>query len=152
MQMDDLKTLYQSVILDHSRNPRNAARPEGTTHQARGYNPLCGDQVTVYLALSEGVVVAAGFEGKGCALCLASASLMTERLAGADAAKLESLMSDLQRICSEEAAEDLANPDEILPLLPLGGVRHYPVRIKCVTLPWQAAKAALTGAKEATTE
>lgn len=150
--MDELKALYHKAILDHSRQPRNQGRPEGTTHQARGYNPLCGDQVTVYLALDDDTVRAAGFEGKGCALCLASASIMTESLAGASPAKAESLMADLQAICSQEDPQTRNGPDEIVALLPLSGVRQYPVRTKCVTLPWQTAMAALSGDKEATTE
>lgn len=150
--MEDLKALYQSVILEHSRHPHNHGRPEGTTHQARGYNPLCGDQVTIYLALEGETIVAAGFEGKGCALCLASASLMTESLKQADRATAGRLFDDLKAICSDAEAEVVNSPDAIAPLLPLGGVRNYPVRVKCVTLPWQTALAALAGDKEATTE
>ncbi len=150
--MDDLKALYQSVILDHSRQPRNQGRPEGTTHEARGCNPLCGDQVTVYLALEGEQLVAAGFEGKGCALCLASASLMTESLQAVPHDKLALLMKDLTTICSNAEGQVVNNPDDIAALLPLGGVRKYPVRLKCVTLPWQTAIAALAGETEATTE
>jgi len=150
--MDELKALYHKVILDHSREPRNQGAPEGATHEARGYNPLCGDQVTVYLALDGETIRAAGFEGKGCALCLASASIMTEQLAGVGPDKAASLMDDLKRICTSEDAATVNDPDEIVPLLALGGVRDYPVRLKCVTLPWQTAMAALSGDKEATTE
>ncbi len=150
--MDDLKALYQSVILEHARQPQNYGRPEGTTHQARGYNPLCGDQVTIYLALEDERVVAAGFEGKGCALCLASASLMTEALKEADNDKVQALMADLQTICTDAEGKVVNSPDDIATLLPLGGVRNYPVRVKCVTLPWQTALAALAGETEATTE
>ncbi len=150
--MDDLKALYQSVILEHSRQPRNFGRPEATTHEAHGYNPLCGDQVTIYLALDGERILAAGFEGKGCALCLASASLMTEALQAAERGKVATLMEDLKAICSQGEEQEVANPDEIARLLPLGGVKNYPVRVKCVTLPWQTALAALAGDKEATTE
>ncbi|MEO1190420.1 MAG: Fe-S cluster assembly sulfur transfer protein SufU [Pseudomonadota bacterium] len=149
--MEELKALYQAAIMDHSRNPRNAVKPDGVTHQSRGYNPLCGDQVTVYLAVEDEHIRAAGFDGKGCALCLASSSMMTEALQGATPAKLESLVEDLKQICRTADAE-LQNPDELVALLPLGAVRDYPVRTKCVTLPWQAALAALAGDKEATTE
>ncbi len=150
--MDELKSLYQSVILDHSRHPRNQGRPAGTTHEAKGYNPLCGDQVTVYLAMNGDRVDEAGFDGKGCALCLASASIMTEVLAKASPAKAESLMADLKLVCSEEDPKTENHPEEVRPLMPLSGVRHYPVRTKCVTLPWQTALSALAGEKETTTE
>lgn len=150
--MDDLKALYQSVILEHSRQPRNFGKLEEATHKARGYNPLCGDQVTVYLNLEGEQLVDVGFEGKGCALCLASASMMTEALKAADRDKVASLTDDVKTICTEEDGQVVNSPDEIAALLPLGGVRNYPVRVKCVTLPWQTALAALAGETEATTE
>ncbi len=150
--MDDLKALYQSVILEHSRQPRNFGQRDGATHKARGYNPLCGDQVTIYLTLEGERFTDVGFEGKGCALCLASASLMTEALKAAERSKLASLMEDVKTICSDQDGRVVNNPDEIAALLPLGGVRNYPVRVKCVTLPWQTALAALAGDTEATTE
>ncbi len=150
--MDDLKALYQSVILDHSRHPRNHGRPEGTTHEAKGYNPLCGDQVSIYLTVADERIREVGFDGKGCALCLASASIMTEALSDVPRSKAESLMADLKLVCSKENPETENDPEEVRPLLPLGGVRHYPVRTKCVTLPWQTALSALAGEKEATTE
>ncbi len=150
--MDDLKALYQSVILEHSRQPRNFGRLEGATHTARGYNPLCGDQVTIYMILEGDRLIEVGFEGKCCALCLASASMMTEALQAADRGKVASLTDDVKTICTDEDGQVVNNPDEIAALIPLGGVRHYPVRVKCVTLPWQTALAALAGETEATTE
>ena len=149
---DDLKALYQTAILDHSRQPRNRGKPEGCTHRARGYNPLCGDQITVYMEVDGDRIAAAGFEGKGCALCLASASMMTEAIASANKATLVNLLDDLKLICTQEQAETVNAPEEIAPLLPLSGVRAYPVRVKCVTLPWQTALAAIAGEGEATTE
>ncbi|MEQ8654299.1 MAG: SUF system NifU family Fe-S cluster assembly protein [Kiloniellales bacterium] len=150
--MDDLKALYQSVILEHSRQPQNYGHPEATTHEARGYNPLCGDQVTIYLTLEDERLIDVAFEGKGCALCLASASIMTNILKAADRAKVESLVEDLKTICTDEDGQVVNDPEELAALLPLGGVRNYPVRVKCVTLPWQTALAALAGETEATTE
>lgn len=150
--MDDLKALYQSVILEHSRQPQNYGHPEGATHEARGYNPLCGDQVTIYLTLEDERLIDVAFEGKGCALCLASASIMTNTLKAADRAKVESLTKDLKTICTDEDGQVVNDPEELAALLPLGGVRNYPVRVKCVTLPWQTALAALAGETEATTE
>lgn len=147
--LDDLKALYQETILDHSRRPRNFGRLEGATVKARGYNPLCGDQVTLYLKLDDGHIQAAGFEGKGCALCLASASLLTEAVADKDAEEARALAEGLRRLCTEA---DYRPPAALQPLLALSGVRNYPVRVKCATLPWHTLTAALDGKGEATTE
>lgn len=148
--LDELRVLYQEAILDHSKHPRNFGKPAGATVKARGYNPLCGDQVTIFLALDERRHIhAAGFEGKGCALCLASASLLTEAVAdkGEDAARR--LATELRRLCTEQ---DYRPAAALEPLLPLSGVRNYPVRVKCATLPWHTLVAALDGKGEASTE
>jgi len=148
--LDDLKALYQETILEHSKRPRNFGKPAGATVQARGYNPLCGDQVTLWLALDEQRHIhAAGFEGKGCALCLASASLMTEAVADRDEAEARALAEGLRRLCSEQ---DYRPPAALEPLLALSGVRNYPARVKCATLPWHTLVAALDGKGEATSE
>lgn len=148
--LDDLKALYQETILEHSKRPRNFGRLEGATVKAHGYNPLCGDQVTLYLKLDERRHIhAAGFEGKGCALCLASASMMTEAVAGKDEGEARALAEGLRRLCTEA---DYRPPAALEPLLALSGVRNYPVRVKCATLPWHTLTAALDGKGEATTE
>ena len=148
--LDDLRALYQETILEHSKRPRNFGKLAGATVKARGYNPLCGDQVTLYLALDERRhIQAAGFEGKGCALCLASASLLTEAVAGKDESEGRALAEGLRRLCTEQ---DYRPPAALEPLQALSGARNYPVRVKCATLPWHTLVAALDGKGEATTE
>jgi nitrogen fixation protein NifU and related proteins len=146
--LDDLRELYQAVILDHSRHPRHFGKLAGATAQARGYNPLCGDQLTVYLKLDGALISEANFEGKGCALCLASASLMTGAVRDRDKADAERLAGEVQKLCTTEGYES----EELEALQPLAGVSRFPVRVKCATLPWHTLKAALAGEREATTE
>ncbi len=140
----DLRALYEEVILDHNRNPRNyPKRPEGTNHTAEGHNPLCGDHVSVHLKVENGVIQDLGFEGEGCAISTASASLMTEALKGkseADARVLfdrihDALMAD--GTTADEVTESLGK------LAVLLGVKEYPMRVKCATLPWHTLQAAL---------
>ena len=146
--LDDLRELYQAVILDHSRHPRHFGKLVDATQQARGYNPLCGDQLTVYLRLDGDRVAEASFEGKGCALCLASASLMTDAVRDRDSDGAARLASEVQKLCTTEGYKS----DELEALQPLAGVSRFPVRVKCATLPWHTLKAALAGEREATTE
>ena len=146
--LDDLRELYQAVILDHSRHPRHFGKLADATQQARGYNPLCGDQLTVYLRLDGDRVAEASFEGKGCALCLASASLMTDAVRDRDSDGAARLASEVQKLCTTEGYKS----DELEALQPLAGVSRFPVRVKCATLPWHTLKAALAGEREATTE
>jgi len=146
--LDDLRELYQAVILDHSRHPRHFGKLSGATAHARGYNPLCGDQVTVYLQLDGERVAQANFEGKGCALCLASASLLTDAVRGRDRADAKRLADEVRKLCTTEGYATA----ELEPLLPLSGVRRFPARVKCATLPWHTLEAALDGEREATTE
>jgi nitrogen fixation NifU-like protein len=146
--LDDLRELYQAVILDHSRHPRHFGKLAEATSQARGYNPLCGDQLTVYLKLYGDRIAEANFEGKGCALCLASASLMTDAVRDRDKAGAERLAGEVQKLCTTEGYET----EELEALQPLSGVSRFPVRVKCATLPWHTLKAALAGEREATTE
>jgi nitrogen fixation NifU-like protein len=146
--LDDLRQLYQDTILDHSRHPRHFGKLPDATAQARGYNPLCGDQLTVYLQLDDDRIAEAAFEGKGCALCLASASLMTDAVKGRDAADADRLVGEVQRLCTSEGYES----EELEALMPMSGVSRFPVRVKCATLPWHTLRAALAGRGEATTE
>ena len=154
---DVLRDLYQEVILDHGKHPRNHRHPAAANRQARGYNPLCGDQVTVYLETdAAGRIADAAFEGRGCAISIASASLMTEVLRGKTEAEARRLFEDFHRLCTEDgftldqaAAEDR---EALERLQVLSGVRDFPVRVKCATLAWHAMASALDGAGEATTE
>jgi len=151
--MDDLKALYQDIIVDHGKRPRNKRRPAGTNRTARGYNPLCGDQVTVFLEVAEdGAIAEAGFDGKGCVLCLASASMMTEQLAGLNEHELSDLAQQVRRICTEGPTEEDKSDAAMEQVIALSGVRDFPSRVKCVTLPWHATLAAMAGEEETTTE
>ena len=150
--MDDLRELYQEVILDHSRNPRNCRHPEDATCHARGNNPLCGDQVTVFLKLdAQGIVADAAFQGRGCAISVASASMMTDLVKGKTEAEARSLFERFHAMCTSADAA-AADDTELEKLKVLSGVRDFPMRVKCATLPWHALQAALAGDEEVTTE
>ncbi len=139
----DLKDLYRDVILDHNRRPRNFGRLDPPARSARGHNPLCGDQLTVYAALDGDVVRELRFEGTGCAISVASASLMTESLQGktrAEAAHLYGVVHDLL------TRADAPVPAELGKLAALSGVREFPARVKCASLCWHTLNAALEGA------
>ena len=144
--MSDLSDLYQEVILDHNRSPRNFRRMEGASHHAEGFNPLCGDRVTVFVQIEGDRIADVTFEGSGCAISKASASLMTDELKGSTVADARRLFERFHRMVttpSDQAVEELGK------LSALAGVREFPVRVKCATLPWHTLKAALAG--EATT-
>jgi nitrogen fixation NifU-like protein len=147
--MTDLRELYQEVILDHNRRPRNRGRVNGPTGEAEGHNPLCGDIVHVTLRTEAGRVADVAFEGVGCAVSTASASLMTEAIKGKTIEEAESIFREFQEMVTEtgEASEH----DELGDLQVLAGVRAYPVRIKCATLPWHTFYAAIQGEREPVT-
>ena len=138
-----LKELYQEVILDHSRHPRHYGVLEGASHKAEGYNPLCGDRVTVYLKLGEGGRVCdIRFEGKGCAISQASASLMTDLLIGRSRAEAEKLMDGFLHLVKGEDAKGLSADDrETLDVM--SGLSEFPMRVKCATLAWHTYKNAV---------
>lgn len=138
--MSDLRDLYQEVIIDHSRHPRNFGRLELANHRAEGYNPLCGDKLTVYLKMDNGVIRDLGFEGEGCAISTASASLMTEALKGKTEAEAEAMFAGFHALVTGETAPAAAALGK---LEVLGGVREFPVRVKCATLAWHTLHAAL---------
>lgn len=143
---DELRELYQEVILDHGKRPRNFRRPDDANHQAKGHNPLCGDQLTVYLAVDDaGVIRDAAFQGRGCAISTASASLMTEVLRGKTEEQAHRLFAAFHHMATVDgempAPEGLE--DEAERLQALAGVRQYPVRVKCATLAWHTMEAAL---------
>jgi nitrogen fixation NifU-like protein len=143
---DDLRELYQDIILDHGRHPRNFRALEHPTHLARGHNPLCGDRVTVYLAVEGDKIADVSFEGRGCAISTASSSLMTEVLKGKSLAEAKQLFAQFHaKVTGGAAAEQLPESleEEAERLEPLTGVKTYPARVKCATLPWHAFEAAL---------
>ena len=153
--MDDLRELYQEVILDHGRRPRNFRRPDDATCEAKGDNPLCGDRLAVFLAVDDGAVIRdVGFVGKGCAISVASASLMTEIVKGKSVDQATALFEIFHRMCTEDdpppPPDDVT--DEIERLQVLTGVRQFPVRVKCATLAWHTMKAAMSGVAEISTE
>jgi nitrogen fixation NifU-like protein len=153
---DDLRDLYQSVILEHARAPHNFRRLEDANVSAHGDNPMCGDQLTVFLKLEDGVIAEAGFTGEGCAIALASASLMTDLLRGRSADQAERLFAMLEAMCSTSHASEIDVPEQdqaaIDQLRVLSGVRAFPVRIRCATLAWHTMRAALHGKGQASSE
>ena len=138
--MDNMRELYQQVILDHNKNPRNYGAMENPDAFAHGNNPLCGDTIDVFLRINNGIVEAVQFEGAGCAICTSSASMMTEALTGKSEAEAEALFKSFHH-----ALTDVVELDDV----PLGkltvlmGVKDYPVRVKCATLAWHTFEAAL---------
>jgi nitrogen fixation protein NifU and related proteins len=142
---DDLRELYQDIILDHGRHPRNFHALDKPTHLARGHNPLCGDRVTVYLAVDGDKIADVSFEGRGCAISTASSSLMTEVLKGKTLAEAEALFKAFHAEVTgaQVPAVDEKLQDDFDRLAPLEGVKAYPTRVKCATLAWHAFEAAL---------
>ncbi len=151
--MDDLRELYQEVILDHGKNPRNFRHPADANRAVRGSNPLCGDQLTVYLRLGEdGVVEDLAFEGKGCAISMASASMMTEMVRGMTIARARALFETFHKMVTGETPKDGADDGNLEKLRVLSGVRDFPMRVKCATLAWHALNAGFIGETNVTTE
>ncbi|MFO1129335.1 MAG: SUF system NifU family Fe-S cluster assembly protein [Rhodospirillales bacterium] len=155
--LEELQQLYQEVILDHGRSPRNFRRPDHPSALAHGHNPMCGDTLTVFLSVDgDKTITDAAFIGKGCAISMASASLMTEVIRNKTPEEADKIFEAFHRLCTEDdatmsdvsaiAAEDAER------LEVLAGVRQFPVRVKCATLAWHAMHAALHGEGETTTE
>lgn len=147
--MSELRQLYQEVILDHNRNPRNFRCIENTCYKANGFNPLCGDKVTVYLQVNNSVIEDVSFQGNGCAISVASASLMTETLKGKTLADAKKIFDTFHNVMTQDSESD---HDELGKLVVLEGVKEYPARIKCATLAWHASQAALEQQHDVTTE
>jgi nitrogen fixation NifU-like protein len=144
MMDPNLRALYEEVILDHNRHPRNyPRRPPGASHHAHGYNALCGDEFTVHLKIENDHIVDVGFEGAGCAISTASASLMTEAVKGRTVEEAMSLFNEIRKLMT--ASGEVANVGK---LAVLEGVKEYPMRIKCATLAWHTLKAALENRTE----
>ncbi len=141
VRLDDL---YQEVILDHNRRPRNFRAIDGG-RRAEGFNPLCGDRLTVYLRVEGGVIIDVSFQGSGCAISKASASMMTESIKGKTIAEAEALFGRFQHMITAPPG----GPSEPLgKLTALSGVRHFPIRVKCASLPWHTLKAAIENPDE----
>ena len=147
--MDDLRALYQEVIIDHSRNPRNFGLLESANCSAEGINPLCGDELKLECFLDENDIIQdVRFRGHGCAISLASASIMTEMLKGKTKADAEALFESFR---ARVTGEDTNGTEDIGKLEVLGGVREFPTRVKCATLAWHTAMAAIKGSKNIVT-
>lgn len=147
MKIDDLRSMYEDMILDHNRNPRNFLRvPAGSTHRAHGFNPVCNDEFTVHLKINNGVIEDIGFDGAGCAISTASASMMTDAVKGKTVEQAKQLFHTMH---------DLLTRDGVVPeigkLVVLTGVREFPMRVKCATLGWHVLNAALEQRAETVT-
>ena len=152
----DLKDLYQDIILEHGKSPRNFGKCDKYTHQAKGHNPLCGDQVQVYLKLNnEKTVEDLSFEGSGCAISMASTSIMTELDKGKSVKVAKKIVFDFLNMIkntSKIQSNDL-NEDQKIKIMSLSGVKQYPMRVKCATLAWHTLTSAIEGTgKEVNTE
>nr|WP_295830827.1 SUF system NifU family Fe-S cluster assembly protein [uncultured Azospirillum sp.] len=152
--MDDLRELYQEVILDHGKNPRNFRHPDDANREAKGENPMCGDRFMVYLTLKDGVVDDVAFQGRGCAISTASASMMTELVRGKSAAEAEKLFHAFHELCTQDEPDIPEGVDDetMEKLMVMSGVRQFPVRVKCATLAWHAMNAALHGEAAASSD
>jgi nitrogen fixation NifU-like protein len=146
----DLKQLYQDIILEHGKSPRNLGQCEGYNYDAKGYNPLCGDKVHVYLKLdSEKKVEGLTFEGEGCAISLASASIMTELVKGKSFNETKDIMTAFLNMIknTSEIQSNYLDEDQKIKLMSLSGVKKFPMRVKCATLSWHTLVSAMEGKK-----
>ena len=142
----DLKDLYQEIILDHGKNPRNLGKFDNYNKDAKGNNPLCGDNVHVYLRLNENKKVEdIAFEGHGCAISMASASIMTDMVRGKEEKEVKEIITDFLGMIKEKDSleTNILNDDEKTKLMSLSGVKQYPMRVKCATLSWHTLTSAL---------
>jgi nitrogen fixation NifU-like protein len=150
--MSDLRDLYQQVILDHQKKPRNFRVLESADRNAEGFNPLCGDKIHLFVRMENGVIKDVGFQGSGCAISTASASMMTESIKGKTPMEAEAIFRKFQELVTSDPHRVVDAP-ELGKLEVFAGVREFPVRVKCATLPWHTLRAALEGeAKTVSTE
>ncbi len=147
--MTGVSDLYQEILLDHNSKPRNFRKPEEATHSVDGYNPLCGDKITLYLTVADGVITDVGFQGAGCAISKASASMLTQSIKGQSSARALEIFEAFHQMMTEPGAE--LDFDTLGDLESLSGVIEYPTRIKCAVLAWHAMRAALEGRTDAVT-
>ena len=149
--MSELKELYQEIILDHNKNPRNFGKLEGHTHKAEGFNPMCGDHYSIYLKIEGNKIVDVSFEGAGCAISKSSASMMTANLKGRTVEEAKKMFGEFQNMMTSEEP-CVTVPEDICKVEPLQGVREFPTRIKCATLIWHTMNNALNGDKDTSTK
>jgi nitrogen fixation NifU-like protein len=151
---DDLRDLYQDLILDHGKHPRNFHALESANREALGHNPLCGDKITLYVSVDDkGIIQDIGFQGSGCAISVASASMMTEMLKGKTTEEAARLFDYLHNSCTGKAADEAGlEEDAVDRIKALSGVKDYPIRVKCATLAWHTLQAALKDEKKVSTE
>ena len=149
--MSELSELYQQVILDHNKKPRNFRKLEGANRTAEGFNPLCGDQLTVYLELEDEVVKDVSFEGSGCAISKAAASMMTQIVKGKTKQEVEDIFGEFHKMVTGELDEE-KTPNNLGRLTIFSGVREFPARVKCASLSWHTMRAALNGEETVSTE
>ncbi len=140
--MFDIKDLYQEVIVDHNRNPRNFGKLDNADKKLEGFNPLCGDRLTLYLKINDDQIDDISFDGAGCAISVASASLMTDAMKGKSIEEAESIFNEFHELVTNEDEIDF---DKMGKLAVLAGVRNYPTRVKCATLCWHTLNSALHG-------
>lgn len=145
--LDDLRDLYQEVIFDHNRNPRNFRAMDDADRQIDGFNPLCGDRLTLFIKVNDGKITDASFQGQGCAISTASASLMTDIIKGQTEEEAQELFELFHKMATGEPVE----MDDLGKLAVLAGVCEYPARVKCATLPWHTLDALLKGSEEPVT-
>ncbi len=143
----DLRELYQEVILDHNKRPRNFRVPDPVNRKAEGYNPLCGDKITVFLYVEGDTIKDLGFQGTGCAISKASASMMTDALKGKTLAEANAFFEQFHAMVTAPATSEV-KADSLGKLAVLSGVREYPMRVKCASLAWHTLKAAMTAEHE----
>lgn len=141
--MSELTDLYQDLILDHGKRPRNMRAMKSANRHAEGFNPLCGDRITIHVHDANGTIDDVSFEGSACAICTASASLMTQRLKGSTAADAEAMFQSFRNMLTGPEADVDQYEGALGKLAALAGVRRYPMRVKCAMLPWHTLKAAL---------
>jgi nitrogen fixation protein NifU and related proteins len=146
----DLKDLYHEIIVDHNRRPRNFRRIENATSVSEGYNPLCGDKLKLYVVVENDIITDVAFEGSGCAISMASASLLTERLKGKPASEAEHLFGQMHDLLTGQGNE--VDTEKLGKLAALEGVKAYPSRVKCATLCWHTLHAAMKGEEVVSTE
>ncbi len=147
----NLKELYQEIILDHGKNPRNLRKTENFNKDAKGYNPLCGDKVHIYLKLNENKKVEdISFEGQGCAISMASASIMTDLVRGKEEKEVKEIVNDFLEMIKEknQLNNKILHEDEKTKLMCLSGVKNYPMRVKCATLSWHTLTSAINNSQE----
>ena len=148
----ELRDLYQQVIVDHGKRPRNFHKLSSATHHAEGFNPLCGDRVDIHVEIEDGTIQDLSFEGVGCAICKASTSLMTQAVVGKTTEDVDSLFRGFHAMLTEQP-QDGTNAGQLGKLAVFSGVCKFPMRVKCATLPWHTLLAALEGvAQTVTTE